>query len=594
METVHKVLKLIEVREDHRHIKVTSSQNPDLVPLPPDRRTWNPPTFMSYWFLNKMTLSTFTSAATLLSYGLSVPYTMAAVIVANVITLIVTVLNGQPGSDHHISFTSYSRCFFGTKGFYLAILLRSVTACVWYANQSFQGGLIINTIIYTWSKRYMDWKNTLNPNLPFTAKDMIGFILFQIIILPMSLSRPHKMRYSMAISSLAAFFAMIGITAYARKENGSYGTLMHKGSSVSGSKFSWMFMQAISHWFGGATAGIINKPDWTRFGTGRYTPYPGSFVGVMLMGTVIPVMGVLTASALQDHYGKAMWNPPDILSNWLEVYYTPACRAGVFFASLSFLVMTLVYCTLLNLWSFGMDFSGVLPRFINIRRGGLFTLLLAWVIQPWKMFNTVSNFATVIVAFSVFMCPLIGLLLCDYFVIRRRKLKLTHLYMNGKDSDYYEFYGFNVKGIFSFTCGMAPGLPGLVHSATPRLKVNKGIMDYYYGNAIFGFSIAFFLYWALCMIWPVKDAGTMDAYDYYGTYSEADCKYWGVAPLSEVPLEELAKYVDIPAMEEDKDANESIVEAVLSATKSQQYNVEVTKIEGTGTDSDSNKIDSKV
>lgn len=93
---------------------------------------------------------------------------------------------------------------------------------------------------------------------------------------------------------------------------------------------------------------------------------------------------------------------------------------------------------------------------------------------------------------------------------------------------------------------MTPGLPGLIAAANKKVVLkDKGILEYYYGNVIFGWFIAFFLYWSLSLIFKPKDAGKMDDADYYGTYSLEDCKYWGVIPQKEIPSDEISKYVNI-------------------------------------------------
>lgn len=547
------IVNFLKVKEDKDHVRVTTLQNPDLIPLPPARRTWNWWGFTAYWLLNNMSLSAFTSASAILGYGLSVPLTMAVVLIGNFLILVHTILNGQPGGDHHISFTTYSRIMFGTWGCYLAIMIRSALAVVWYSSQAWLGGLMINTTLSCLSHHYMTWENTFPDSVPFTSKELVGFCLFQIIIVPLGLiKKPQNFRVYMGVSSFFGYMALIGICVAAVKDNGgNAGTLMKATSnSVHGSAFSWAFLRSLSAWYGTSCAGIINKPDFVRFSSTRYSQVLGSIIGKMFLASLVPFMGIVTASAMEAKWGVTVWKLNSVLDYWLQEYYTPKVRAGAFFASVALAGGQICFSVVGNLWSFGIDWSGMLPRFIDIRRGVCIAAVLCWVIQPWTMYNTNTNFGTVMSGFSVFVSPMIAILICDYWVIRGRKLKLTDLYTNSPRGIYYGWKGFNVQALVSFFVALSPGLPGLINEANPDVPLNnQGMIHYYYGNTLFGWIIGFFLYWGLCTIWKKPGLGDMDEADYYGTYSNADCEYWGVMRQDQVDREILAKYVALEHIE---------------------------------------------
>lgn len=445
------ILKSIELPEDSKHVRVNSLQNPDLIPLRPERRTWNWWGFTGYWIIHKMALSSFTSASSLLSSHLTVPYVMAAIVVGNIMTTIHSILNGQPGADHHISYTLYSKAIFGTYGFYLAILIRAAIAVVWFASQGWLGGLMVNTMLGTWSYSYLTWENTLPESVPFTSKELCGFVLFNVCVIPFLIYKPEKVRFAMTVSAILAFFSMVGICAYAVHNNGgSRGPLMTTATTLTGSKFSWAFLKAISQWYGSSCSGTINKPDYTRFSSGKYLPIPGSVLGIMCIGTIVPLLGVITASASRGTYGKEIWKPSDVMEKWLKEDYSSSLRAGCFFASLSLAASQLFFNAICNCWSFGMDFSGVAPKFIDMRRGAILACFLVWLIQPWTMYNTSTNFGTVMTAFSVFFSPLIAIVICDYWIVRRGRMKLTDLYSTDPNNCYYGYKGFNIPVMFLF------------------------------------------------------------------------------------------------------------------------------------------------
>lgn len=564
--------EVFALKEDKTHVKVTSLQNPDLVLLPPHRRTWDLWGFAAYWLMHNMALSSFTSAATILSYGLSVPYAMAVVLIGNAMTAVHTILNGQPGGDHHISFTSYTRILFGSKGFYLGIFIRASLSVVWYASQAWLGGLMLNTLLSALSHHYLTLENTFPDSVPFTSKELIGFCLFQLGIIPFIIKMPHQVKGYMAISAAFGYMAIIGICVASVVDNGGNGPLMSAHSNtVHGSAFSWTFVKSLSQWYGSSCSGTLNKPDFTRFSKHKYSQVPGTIIGKMLLATFVPFMGIVSASASKGRWGTTIWKPNQLMDTWMEHNYSPGVRAGCFFAALALTNIQLVFNSVGNCWAFSMDFAGVMPRYMNIRRGTALACVLIWVIQPWTMYNTSTNFGTVMTGFSVFISPLIGVIICDYWIIRRRKLKLSDLYTDSPDGIYYFYKGYNVQGLVTFFVALAPGLPGLISSANPSIKLNnEGIMHYYYGNTLFGWFIGFFLYWALCTIWKPKGLGEMDEGDYYGTYWPEECEYWGVLRQDQIDKKTLSKYVSVDELETETSATNSETEEIDGASVEKQ------------------------
>ena len=115
----------------------------------------------------------------------------------------------------------------------------------------------------------------------------------------------------------------------------------------------------------------------------------------------------------------------------------------------------------------GIDLAGLFPRYINIRRGAIITFVAAWIVQPWQLINRATTFIAVLSSFSVFLAPIIGVMACDYYILRNRKVKLSHLYRT-KDSSYWFWHGINWRTIPSWLCGWAPTVGGLIVTVTRR------------------------------------------------------------------------------------------------------------------------------
>ncbi|ABN64800.2 Thiamine Metabolism [Scheffersomyces stipitis CBS 6054] len=524
-------LQKLEVKPKDGGQEVDNLQNHDLIPMTPSRRLWNYASYFSFWTVSECSISTWSSGASLLSLGLNVKESIGVIIVGNTIISTLSVLNGGPGYYFHVGYTVCQRLVFGIRGSYFGVAIRTILSIVWYGSQAWLGGQCLGIIFSSWSYSYLHMENTLPLSVHLTTRDLISFLLFQLISIPMLLIRPEKLSMFLHVSSVAVFVAMISVFAWSIGHNGGAGPLLNAQSNFSSkSAHAWAWIYGITSWYGSLSSGITNMSDFTRYSKRKSSCVPGTFGAIMTFGTVMPLFGLLSASATSEIYGQALWMPHMIVEQWIIADYSSRSRVAAFFASLCFLSSQLALNLLSNGIAGGMDMSGLCPKYINIKRGAVLTSLLSWVVQPWLFYNTSSRFVVVMSSFSVFMSPIIAIIMSEFWIIRKRKLKLSDLYSNEVDSIYWYWNGFNLKSFFIFIVVATPGLPGLIHMANPNISINQGILHYYYGNCIFGFCIAFFLNIALNYIFPSKAIHALDSVDYFHTFTNEECLKMGITP----------------------------------------------------------------
>lgn len=84
----------------------------------------------------------------------------------------------------------------------------------------------------------------------------------------------------------------------------------------------------------------------------------------------------------------------------------------------------------------GIDLAAIWPRWFSIRRGGYFTILFAFVMQPWRLLNSATSFLTVVGSFSVFLGPFMGIMFAEYYFVRSQNIKLLDVYVMNENSVY--------------------------------------------------------------------------------------------------------------------------------------------------------------
>lgn len=223
-----------------------------------------------------------------------------------------------------------------------------------------------------------------------------------------------------------------------------------------------------------------------------------------------------------------------IAQQWLDDTYSSGARAAAFFAGVGLLMIQIGINVVDNAFSTGMDLAGLFSSYVNIRRGAYIGLILSLAMCPWKLLSSAAVFISVLSAYSVFLGPIIGIQVCDYWLIRRRKLKLSDLYHPRPDGIYYFVKGINPRSFISWVVGFVTQLPGFAANVTPdSVHVGHAWNELFYMAFPLGFVISFTVHYVLNRIWPPHGLGLVDDTDYYGTFDPDEAMRLGIAPNSE-------------------------------------------------------------
>lgn len=269
--------------------------------------------------------------------------------------------------------------------------------------------------------------------------------------------------------------------------------------------------------------------DYSRFASKPGDQVLGQWLSIIVLGAVFPFLGCLSASATQAMYGEAIWNPPDLVQKWLDEDYTSGSRAAAFFAGCGLVVCQLAINSVDNAFSAGMDMAGLFPSVINIRRGAYIGLLFSIAMCPWQLLSAASTFISVLSAYSVFLGPMVGIMVADYWILRRRRVKLSDLYHPGKEGLYYFYHGVNWRSYAAWILGWCYLLPGFAHAVTPAVTVSETFTHLYYLAFPLGFAVSFAAHICINKVFPPPGLGEIDELDEFGTFTLQEAAKLGVA-----------------------------------------------------------------
>lgn len=486
--------------------------NYDLRPVEEARRSWSWYNYVFFWIADSFNISTWQIAATGVQ-KMNWWQTWLSVWVGYFLCGVFVSIGSRVGIMYHISFPVAVRSSFGIFGSLWPIINRVVMSCVWYGVQCAIAGPCVEVMLRSIFGQNLDKTMPDGISGDFTTFKFLSFFLFWLFSLPAIWFPPHQVRHLFTFKAYTTPIAGILFLVWTVVKSDGIGPVISKPSSVEGSELAWAFVQSSLNSLANFATLIVNAPDFSRFADKpsfslKYIVYT---VSIPLCFSLTSLIGILVSSASTSLYGETYWNPIDVLGRFLD-NYTSGNRAGVFFLGLAFAIAQLGTNICANSISFGTDVTALLPRFLNIRRGGYVCAALALAINPWKLNSSSSMFTTYLSAYSVFLSSIAGVVACDYYYVRRGYLKLTHLYsLHAPESpEFNSFYLYNKIGVnwrayVAYICGILPNIVGFV-GATKTHEVPIGAEKVYRLNFFMGFISAFLIYAILCYISPI--AGT--------------------------------------------------------------------------------------
>jgi NCS1 family nucleobase:cation symporter-1 len=542
MDLLRTINARITLNAEHVHAHGSHWINDDIKPLPPSRRTWGVWSFVSFWAINNLVIYSWTTGSTLIGLGLSVWQAMIAVIIARIIIILVAVFNGYVGAEWHIGFAVLSRYVWGFWGSFVPLVQRIILSMVWMGVQAWTGGLCISAMLSAIFPSYQNMKNTMPVSAHMETKQFVGFIIFNLMTCAVIWKPVEKTRWLFVGFNIVTFLTMIGLLGWSVDTAGGTGRLLSAPGKAKGSyETGWAVVKAISSVIGSIAVGLTNQPDYSRYAQKPGDQVHGQIFSIFFFGTIIPLLGCVTASATQQIYGETIWNPPDILARILDDSYTSKARAGCFFAAAGLAISQLAINCIDNAFSGGFDLAGLFPRYINIRRGAYLTLAIAILFQPWQLLSSASVFLSVLGAYSTFLGPMTGIMITDYWFIRQRKVKLSDLYKPNPSSIYWFTNGFNFRSFVAWFLGFIFLLPGFVHNVNTNIAVPEAFKNLYYLSFPLGFVISATIFYGLNTFFPPEGLGEIDEFDMFGTFTEDEARRLGMAPSTIISVDSTGK-----------------------------------------------------
>ncbi|KAL6706559.1 hypothetical protein ACN47E_005315 [Coniothyrium glycines] len=505
----------------HLHLKVPLAggkygsrwSNKDLDPVPAAQRTWGGLDYWAYWCSDMLAPPLASTVSSVMALGFTARETIPIVFFGFAICSVVVTLTGKMGAAYAVSFPVIVRSVFGMYGSLVAVCIRAFVALMWTAILTVQAGNFLQRCIEAIWPSFINFTNHLPESANVTSAELLCIFLYWFVQTGLALMPISKLRILFWVKGVIVpptFFALFLWAVIVTKGGGPLIT----GKAVMQSTYmnkAYSALTGLNAIIGLFSSMAVNMPDFGRFSKNRLAG-PHQFLALPIIGTLGALTPIFVTDAHSYIWGEFEWYMPAVIAKFDS-------RAAKFFVSASFILATIGNQVAAGTYPFSNDVTGIAPKYINIFRATVFISIFCIVSTPWNIINNAGSLLAFLSGYSCLMGPLAGTMICDYYLIKKRKLNVHELYAD--HGVYWYNGGWNWRAFASFITGFAPLLPGFAKSIEPTLDVG-GAWKIYTFAWTFGFFISMLVHYVICTYISVPTGSLVEVAVYPPQLGEED------------------------------------------------------------------------
>ncbi len=462
--------------------------NSDLAPVAMDRRTWGKWDIAALWVGMAVCIPTYQLASGLIAGGMNWWQAVLTVFLGNLIVLLPLGLNARAGTAYGIPFPVLLRSSFGVFGANIPAMMRAIVACGWFGIQTWIGGSAIHSMVVILFG--LDpTKSAPLPVLGISLPEFLCFMVFWAVNIGVIIKGVECIRWLENFGAPFLLVVGLGLLAWAWTAADGFGPMLSQPSKFSTSTEFWAaFVPGLTAMVGFWATLSLNIPDFSRYAKSQRDQVLGQAMGMPGTMAAFAFLGVATTSATIVVFGEAIWDPVVLLSK----FDNPLV---VIPGLLALTVATLTTNIAANIVSPANDFSNLWPSKITFKTGGVIAGLIGILMQPWWLMADPSGYIFKwLIGYSALLGPIGGIMIADYYVIRRQSLTAEDLYR--AHGSYRFSKGFSVGALLALFLAILPHVPGFLSHIGMIAKENvpSFLLELYNFSWFSGFGIAFVLH----------------------------------------------------------------------------------------------------
>lgn len=424
-----------------------SLHNEELAPTPPAQRKWGWFEIFNVWTNDVQSLAGYTLAASLfVTAGINGWFVLAAIVLSGALVMLFVNWSGRPSVKYGIPYPVVARSSMGVRGAMFPATIRGIVGIFWYGAQTYFASTAVALAI----NAVLGWAPT-GTFLGMTWVDWVSYTVvaaFQIWLFARGLDGIVKF---LNFAGPAVYAVMILLLVAIWWQAGS-GLLRSVGDLFAGEKQGTAalaaFVGVVGTMIAYFSAVIINFGDFARFTRSDREMKRGNLLGLPISLTFFTLLSLfITAGGyivFQDGQGEPMTNPADIVGAvgnvWLSIL-----------AAVTFFIATVGINLVANFIPPVYDIVNLKPEKLNFKIAGAITATLGFIIGAlWVAVIGNAGLPKFVDTLGAVLAPLYGIMVADYFLLRRQDLKLQDLYSVDPAGTYYFNKGWNIRALWAF------------------------------------------------------------------------------------------------------------------------------------------------
>ena len=414
--------------------------NEDIAPTRATQRTWTKWNVAALWVGMAICVPTYTLGGVLTSYfGLSVTEALWTILIANIVVLIPLTLNAYPGTRFGIPCPVVLRASFGIVGSNVPALIRAVVACGWFGVQTLFGGIAIHLLF---SALFPGWAALGGKG------EVIGFFIFWVANIWVVIRGSESIKHLETAAAPLLLIVAIGLVFWALPKVSIGEVLATPANRPEGAPFIGYFMAGLTAMVGFWATLSLNIPDFSRFARSQRSQIVGQIIGLPLTMFLFSGLGVLLTSASVGLVGETISDPINLIGHIDNTLW-------VVLSMLMIILATISTNTAANIVSPTNSFQNIAPKYISEAKGVLVTGVIGILLMSWELLKKMgwldsdvsleSLYSNWLIGYSSLLGPIAGIMIVDYFLVRKQHYVLPDLYRDGG-----VYPAWNIAGLIAF------------------------------------------------------------------------------------------------------------------------------------------------
>lgn len=416
--------------------------NEDLAPL--KKQTWGQYNIFAFWMSDVHSVGGYITAGSLFSLGLSSWQVLVALLVGIVIVQFFCNLVAKPSQVTGTPYPVVCRASFGVLGANIPAIIRGLIAVAWYGIQTYLASAAFMVLALHFFPNLAPYADVAQHG--FAGLSTLGWVAFMVMWVLQAFVFWHGMeaiRHFIDWAGPGVYVVMAVLCGWLVWKAGWSNIDLNLG----GVKFEgWdalpVMLSAIALVVSYFSGPMLNFGDFSRYGKSFDAVKKGNFWGLPVNFVFFSLLTVVTTAATLPVFGELITDPVHTVA---KIDSTTAVVLG----ALTFMIATVGINIVANFVSPAFDFSNVAPQHISWRTGGMIAAVGSIFLTPWNLYNNPEVIHYTLDVLGSFIGPLFGILIADFYIVRRQHIVVDDLYTLDKKGAYWYSNGYNMTAVWA-------------------------------------------------------------------------------------------------------------------------------------------------